>query len=414
MKKALFILVPLLLMGYLIVITLIPRPKPQKVDAGNKILYNQNLENKNQNQENKNQIVSSDHTKQTLNCKSCHACEYPTKENPCLVECPRQDMMSVYHSPKEGPDVVVINEMSENYTGVVFSHKMHSEMSEMSTGCTGCHHYNTTGPVLNCRKCHENSRSRENVSVPDLKAAYHRQCMTCHKQWSSENGCNTQCHLRKDANSQIRLQQSVKEITLKSHPIRTKPSKMIWETNYDKGKIVTFFHDEHVQLFKLNCSDCHSGDNCIKCHESKTSKDFSKTIQLKKTEEEHHKACNNCHYRNTCQKCHKENEMLPFNHGRSTGWNLKGYHNNLACEKCHGNSTPVKKLNNNCTSCHKDFVKGKFDHKVTGLVLSEVHMEADCKDCHVNENFAKNPECSSCHDKDKSFPADLPGKRGKK
>ena len=403
MKKILYILIPLLLMGYLIIITLIPRSKPQRFEVENKNLYYEN-------QESKNQTVSSDHVNQTLTCKSCHSSEYPTKEDPGLIECPRQNMVTVYHPTSEGPDVVVIDEMSENYSGVVFSHKLHTHMSEMSTGCTGCHHYNTTGPVLNCRKCHESTRIREDVSIPDLKAAYHRQCMACHKQWSNDNGCNTQCHSRKSPDSQVRLQQLVKEITGKSHPTRPEPVKMVWETNYEKGKIVTFFHDEHVRLFNLKCSDCHSNDNCVKCHESKNRTDFSSTIQVKKSEEEHHKPCNGCHYINACQKCHKENEMTPFSHGKTTGWNLKGYHSKLSCEKCHGSDKPYKKLNNNCTSCHKNFTKDEFNHKLTGLVLSEIHNELDCKDCHIEGNFAKTPVCSGCHD-DKSFPAQLPGKK---
>jgi hypothetical protein len=403
MKKTLFIMVPLLLMGYLIVITLIPRTKPQKFALENKIKYSVDLENK-------DISLASDHEKQSLNCKSCHSCEYPTKEDPCLIECPRESMVPAVHSSKEGPEIVVINEMSENYMGVVFSHKLHSEMSDISTGCTGCHHYNTTGPLLNCRQCHESVRTREDVSIPDLKAAYHRQCMTCHKQWSRENGCNTQCHLPKGPDSQIRLQQSIKEITGRSHPLRTKPSKMVWETNSNEGKIVTFFHDEHVGLFNLTCSDCHSRDNCTKCHESKTQKDLSKIEKIKKTEEEHHKPCSSCHYIKACKKCHKEKEMKPFNHGRTSGWNLKGYHSKLACTKCHGNVIPYKKLDKNCTSCHKNFTKDSFNHKVTGLILSENHGELDCDNCHADENFAKTPICSECHD-DKSYPADLPGKK---
>lgn len=406
MKKSLVILVPLILMGYLITITLIPRSKPQRFEVLSNDSYNQV-------QEIKNQTVPSDHISQTLNCKSCHACEYPTKEDPCLIACPRQLMPSVLHSSKEGPDVIVIDEMSENYAGVVFSHKMHSEMSEMSTGCTGCHHYNTTGPVLSCRKCHESNRNREDVSLPDLKAAYHRQCTACHEQWSGENGCNTQCHSRKGPDSQARLEKLFKEIGGKTHPTRPEPEKMVWETNYDKGKIVTFFHDEHVKLFKFNCSDCHSGDNCVKCHASKTPTDFSKHIEIKKSEDLHHKPCANCHYLNSCQKCHKESEMMPFNHARTTGWNLKGYHSKLDCSKCHGSSTPFKKLDNNCTFCHKNFTKGEFDHKLTGLVLSETHNELDCSDCHTGGNFAKTPVCSGCHD-DKSYPADSPAKKRKK
>lgn len=403
MKKVLFIVVPLLLMGYLIVITMIPRTRLQIPAAESKILYTQN-------QENKKSDVPSDHVKQDLNCKSCHICEYPTKGDPCLQECPRENLVSVNHSPDEGPDVVVINEMSENYTGVVFSHKIHAQMSVISTGCTGCHHYNTTGPVLNCRKCHENPRSRENVSVPDLKAAYHRQCMACHKEWSHENGCSTQCHLPKGSDSKFTNQN---ENLTKSHPKLPEPKKMVWETNSDEGKIVTFFHDEHVKLFKINCTDCHQQDNCSKCHESKTPKDFNKPVKIKKSFNEHHKPCSNCHAKQSCQKCHQENEMVPFNHGRSTGWILNVYHSKLACSRCHGNDFPFKKLDNNCLSCHKNFAAGKYDHKAAGLILSESHKDLECNNCHIKDVFGKKPECTECHD-DKSFPAQLPGKRGKK
>ena len=404
MKKVLYILIPLLLMGYLIIITLIPRTKLPALETGNKISYTRIQENSDN-----NKVLPSDHINKSINCKTCHACEYPTKEDPCLINCPRENMVvASNHSSKEGPDVVIINEMSELYSGVVFSHKIHAEMSEISTGCTGCHHYNTTGPVLNCNKCHESTRERENVSVPDLKAAFHRQCMTCHKQWSGENGCNTLCHTRKDANSQVKMEQSMKEISGKTHPIRPKPSKMIWETGYDKGKIVTFFHDEHVQLFKLNCASCHSGDNCVKCHSSRTPTDFSQTIKIKKSPEEHHKPCFTCHSEDACQKCHMQNEMQQFNHEKTSGWNLKPFHNKLDCSNCHGKDFRIKKPDRNCTSCHKNFVKGKFDHKLTGLTLSEVHGELECNNCHQENNFTKTPVCTECHD-DKSYPKNSPG-----
>lgn len=402
MKKVLFISIPLLLMAYLIVITLIPRTKPENLEAQNTASYNQVQET------NYNKNIPSSHFDKSINCKTCHACEYPTKEDPCLLDCPRESMVSVNHSPKEGPEVVVINEMSEYYSGVVFSHKIHAEMSDISTGCTGCHHFNTTGPVMNCKKCHDSGRQREDVSIPDLKAAYHRQCMTCHKQWSGDNSCNTLCHSRKDENSTSKLQQTVKEISGKQHPIMPKPSKMIWETGYDKGKIVTFFHDEHVQLFKLRCADCHSGDNCTKCHASKTQNDYSKTLKISKTTEEHHKPCFSCHSDNPCKKCHMQNEMLPFNHERAAGWGLSSHHISLECSKCHGKDFQTKKPDPNCTSCHKNFVKGEFDHKLAGLKLSEVHAELDCNSCHLQNNFAKPPVCTECHD-DKSYPKNSPG-----
>ncbi len=406
MKKIFFIIIPVILIGYILIITLLPRTKSENIKSNDKVSSIPNVINTNKD-------MPLDHVKQALNCKSCHTCEYPTKQDPCLINCPRNDMESIFHSSKEGPDVVVLDQMSENYTGVVFSHKIHSQMAEMSSGCTNCHHYNTTGPILNCRECHDNIRTREDVSIPDLKAAYHRQCTACHLQWSHDNGCNSQCHLRKDANTQPLSKEQINAITNKTHPVRTEPTKLIWETNYASGKIVTFFHDEHNKLFKIDCKTCHSQDNCIKCHDSKIKKDLNNPIQTTKSAEEHHKPCSTCHsVTNNCQKCHSEKETSPFNHGRSVGWTLKSYHSQLTCAGCHGNGTP-KKLDRTCTNCHKNFVPGKFDHKKTGLVLSESHKDIECKECHTNNDFSIAPVCKNCHD-DKSYPAQSPGKKGKK
>ena len=281
-------------------------------------------------------------------------------------------------------------------------------MSSMTTGCSDCHHYNTTGKILKCNDCHNNERYRENISVPDLKAAFHRQCMMCHKEWSHENGCNNQCHFTKSSGKEP---PNAKTLSGKVHPERKEPTKMIWETKYGKGKIVTFFHNEHNRLFRIDCKTCHINDKCIKCHDkSGKSLDYSKSNPINKSFEEHHMPCLNCHKDNSCDKCHREKEMSPFNHAKSTGWVLKQYHSRLACARCHGNSTPLKRPDKNCSSCHTDFVQGKFDHSKTGLTLSENHKDMECISCHINNDFAKNPDCKTCHD-DKSFPAQLPGKR---
>ena len=71
---------------------------------------------------------------------------------------------------------------------------------------------------------------------------------------------------------------------------------------------------------------------------------------------------------------------------------------------------PYKKLDNTCTSCHKEFVPGKFDHKVIGLIITEVHKEMECDNCHLNKDFSQTPKCNMCHE-DKSFATQIPGKR---
>ena len=347
-----------------------------------------------------------DMSAKNMTCKTCHEGDYPSKNDPMLKMCPRDNMLSEYEFTGEGPDVIEIKDMSENYGGVIFSHKVHSQMAKVSNGCAGCHHYNTAGPVLACGECHEKERYREDVSVPDLKAAYHRQCLTCHKQWSRENGCNTQCHAPKGSE----FEKTLKKPTLKLHPELMEPGKLVWETNSEEGKIVTFRHDEHNKLFNIKCTSCHYNQNCSKCHPLKKDGKTEGPVKIQKSFEEHHMACVDCHTGNKCSKCHSDSETGPFNHAKSTGFALKSYHSSLACTRCHGNQVPMKSVSRDCKSCHSDFVMGKFDHGKTGLVLDDIHKEVDCKSCHKDNDFTRNPDCKECHD-DKSFPKELPGKR---
>jgi len=407
MKKLLFILIPVFLIILFVVTASQTQTKLRKSDTSS-----DDILKKSPGKEFTNDV--SAHLNKGLSCKTCHIAEYPTKRDPGLAICPRENMIeSDYHPPTEGPDIVVINEMSENYTGVTFSHRVHSQMSEMSGGCSGCHHNNTTGLIQNCSNCHSRNRNREDITVPDLKAAFHLQCTMCHQQWSGENGCNDQCHKKKGTET---LNDVSKEMELKKgklHPLIEEPKKLIWETNSGKGKMVTFFHDEHIQLFKLNCTKCHSQENCTKCHEKKQKNDLTKPFKTQKTFEEHHKPCVNCHDGNKCEKCHQDKEMTKFNHEKSTGWSLSPYHNRVECSRCHGNSMPYKKLDKNCTPCHKNFGLGIFNHKSIGLTLSASHIELECKSCHTPGEFTKKPTCTECHD-DKSYPAQLPGTKGKK
>lgn len=401
MKKLLFIITPLIIICALAISSLLSQ--------NNSLKSGDNQETSQiKSRTGKTSGKNEEHNSQKLTCKTCHISEYPIQNDPGLRNCPRDKMLSDFPSFKSGPDVVVIDAMSENYSGVTFSHGVHSQMSEMSLGCADCHHYNTsTEKILSCSDCHSNSRYREDISVPDLKSAYHRQCLMCHKEWSHENSCNSVCHVRKGQENNI----PKKDYKGKNHPKRTEPAKMTWETNYEKGKIVTFYHNEHNQLFKVNCKSCHSTDRCIKCHDKpKQQTDYSKPILTTKSFDEHHMPCLNCHKKDNCSKCHSDIEMAPFNHGKSTGWVLKSYHGQLACSKCHGNQMPLKKLDRNCGNCHKNFLTGKFDHNKTGLALDEIHREIECFSCHANNDFTKNPVCKSCHD-DKSFPAQSPGKR---
>ena len=350
----------------------------------------------------------NNHSLQQINCKTCHSCDVPTRQDPCLNPCPRDLMITVNQSPEEGPETVKLDELSNKYMPVVFSHKIHAQMSQMSGGCRGCHHYNTSGPILPCVNCHGVERKRDDLSKPDLQAAYHRQCINCHKEWSHSTDCNS-CHALKGASNMTELQEE-KKIEGKDHPDVEQPKKLVFETNYTKGKIVTFFHDQHTKLFGIDCVSCHQKENCTRCHDKEINTKVLSTslpIKIQKLQNDHHQPCFKCHADDQCNKCHLDKPAEPFDHKINAGWALNRFHENLECTKCHVNNNYVK-LDNNCTSCHKNFKAGLFDHNATGLKLNDIHSALDCGDCHIDNNFAKEPACNNCHD-NKNYPKDKPG-----
>ena len=355
------------------------------------------------------QSPGKNHSKLNISCKTCHTCDVPTKDEPCLVACPRENIVTVYQKPEETPELIVIDQLSDRYESVHFSQKIHAQMSVMSGGCENCHHFNTSGPILKCNNCHEASRKRENVSLPDLKGAYHRQCMDCHREWSHETGCNS-CHTLKKNLTDTKRDNDKKKYTGKDHPPILEPAHISYQTNTDKGKLVTFYHDDHTKKFGISCVSCHKQENCTKCHDvNRESNDKLKTVSTKKTFEEQHKNCISCHKEDNCSSCHSSTKLEPFDHAKKTGWALSKYHINLSCAKCHGSKLPYKKVNKNCSSCHQGWNAETFKHSVTGLQLDEIHLELGCEDCHAENNFAKKPGCDGCHE-DFNYPKQKPGK----
>jgi hypothetical protein len=293
------------------------------------------------------------------------------------------------------------------YEPVIFSHRVHAEMSEMSGGCEMCHHYNPPGSVVTCDNCHEPKRQRTDITKPDLKGAYHRQCMDCHSQWSEKVACES-CHeLKESGKSAFTGKDYEKE---KVHPELKVPSKLVYNTSYEKGKLVTFFHNEHTGIYGLECKSCHKQESCAKCHSDKQKeKGVKVSLEIK------HKTCSACHdtkSKTACVSCHSSGEMSSFNHLVRTGFELKGYHSKLSCTSCHQTKSVFTGLNSSCNNCHSGWNSSNFNHKVTGLILDDTHIEFDCSDCHENEDFSKNPSCEGCHD-DISYPESKPGKLAK-
>jgi hypothetical protein len=350
----------------------------------------------------------------SLDCKICHTCENPTVENPCLRNCPRFDKMSVHHSSDEGPEVIVMDVLSNIFVPVVFSHQLHAQMSDMSGGCKVCHHNNPPGTILKCGECHEISSQRADLSKPSLKGSYHRQCLGCHREWSHSTKCVV-CHALRGKMTDEIVRSDRTDIVETTHPAIPEPDKLVYETNNEEGKLVSFYHNEHVQLFALKCVSCHNTESCDRCHDL-TKPTLAeqiqpgKSIKISKSEDDHHKACFNCHSDEKCKFCHSDKEKNPFNHLTRTGWDLNPYHKSVVCSNCHLQEQKFSGLSKNCQTCHSYWSLDNFDHAVTGLILDENHRENVCEDCHLDKIYLATPNCEKCHAEEISYPSEKPGK----
>jgi len=346
------------------------------------------------------------------NCVDCHTCDKPSEGHQCLKPCPR--LFAAHnksaHGLAEAPDVLLIDSLADQYGGVQFNHKLHAGMSEMGQGCAACHHFCPPGKIPACVTCHASDVKSTDLRQPGLKGAYHRQCLQCHREWSHETYCNV-CHLQKvlgakttphDKEAAKPSTADATDIMGKSHPALSPPDKRVYVTPYAKGPVVTFYHQQHIDLFGLKCTNCHQQENCSYCH------DWKRTDATKKTMEQVHAVCSNCHKTDGCAKCHDTKERPGFSHA-STGWPLNGFHTVLACRACHPTGKPLRKLDPECTSCHTVWKQGRFRHAVTGIALDETHLGLECSDCHAKLKFAKAPTCVGCHDDGRDYHKTPPG-----
>jgi hypothetical protein len=337
-------------------------------------------------------------------CAGCHACEEPTREDPCLVSCPRHAGKFVgKHHADEGPEVVLIDQLANLYEPVVFAHRLHADMSEMTGGCENCHHYSEeSGIIPACRECHEvkYTANTTDLNMPALKGAYHRQCMNCHVDWSNDTACAF-CHAEANGDPSA-VQHDPTDIVGVPHPMIEATPSYNYETTYADGPVVTFHHADHVDMFGLDCVACHRGDSCAKCHDS--------TGQKEPVKLDHVNSCYTCHGERDCSFCHSQEPKPQFDHAVSVGWKLDPYHSEVQCQTCHGDPKTYRTPSGHCADSHIHWEVGSFDHAATGLALSEDHVDLDCDSCHMDMTMEAKPSCEDCHD-DQMYPEYLPGIR---
>jgi len=343
-----------------------------------------------------------------LQCATCHSCDVPTRENPCLRGCPRIHMVTVHQEPEEGPDFLILSTTREGedlYKPVYFSHKWHAEMSGMAGGCTVCHHYNPPGGILACRECHDAARMRTSLGRPDLRAAYHRQCVGCHREWAREVGCEA-CHALRGSDTLQSASDRGGSYERARHPKIAAPGRVVSEVDFAGGRVVTFPHGEHIGLFGLECADCHSRESCIRCHDTER-----EPASVLPSSADPHQACENCHaVAENCERCHGNEAKPPFDHGSRTGWPLGRFHQELPCQRCHTGGGSFVGLNRDCSSCHGEWTPETFQHRTTGLTLDAAHADLPCEVCHSDMVYREQPTCEQCHDTF-TYPQRLPGSR---
>lgn len=350
------------------------------------------------------QSEKADSTK--LDCSQCHTCKVPTAHRPCLTSCPRVRMVHQkgMHDLGEAPDSMVLDMLVDLYGPVHFNHELHASMAQMGDSCGTCHHYSPPGKIPPCRECHEAQGESHDLTKPNLKGAYHRQCLSCHREWSHDTKCII-CHIPAENQILSAATPDPTDIVGRTHPAIVVPVTKVYKTPYDDGPIVTFQHKEHIDLFGFRCVDCHRQESCGNCH------DIQKEHVWSRTQEETHAMCNDCHAEASCTKCHGMEERPGFSHN-STGWPLGRYHRQLDCWSCHPTGRRIGRLSRMCVNCHADWDQDSFRHAVTGLSLDEVHSQLDCEDCHADQRYDRDPVCSDCHDDGRTAESAPPGIRG--
>ena len=273
-----------------------------------------------------------------IDCNMCHTCEVPTVEDPCVKPCPLP--LAAHqrkpHSLNEAPQLILMDEIARSKAPVRFDHRLHAEMAEMDSECATCHHYSPAGRIPACKECHSESSETATLRMPTLMAAYHRQCLSCHREWSHETDCDV-CHTSSvSPDGSPNSQGDPTDILGTAHPAIPVPVAKVYQTSYKKLPFVTFQHVEHIELLELRCVDCHRKEGCRYCH------DLEAQVLMAKTQEEVHEICSSCHDihdnnsvdSSECARCHSREAQAPRLHS-IVGTRLPVYLKRLGCIGCH-------------------------------------------------------------------------------
>lgn len=204
-------------------------------------------------------------------CRACHVADRPMRGNSALQPCTRVEPRGT-HSPDEGPDVVTMSEGTGHYARVVFSHRIHAEMSDMGAGCGDCHHEAIEGQKLRkCDECHSPERARKELEAPDLRGAIHRQCVNCHKKWEPRTRCKS-CHHEEPVGVRpVAATEHVRAIYRVHHGVKCAQCHADRQPGEKLERACTFCHDDLAESFDhrkvgLELDKDHKDATCEDCH----------------------------------------------------------------------------------------------------------------------------------------------------
>lgn len=294
------------------------------------------------------------------------------------------------------PDVILLNELEQRYKPVPFEHRLHADMAEMWNGCETCHHRKPNGhaktgqPAANgetthtqaesaeipaCKSCHPIGESEDNIRMPKLSAAYHRQCLDCHRDWDDKDSC-VACHEPIEGTAMPADAPTPDAILGRMHPPAEPPTTITYEARFTPaaGRYVTFRHDEHVEAFGFKCVECHRRDSCDNCHSADGQVSVRSPLKPAESWRRSHEPCLTCHDHQTCDHCHHQTEQdapPKFEH-RMTGQLLDADHQDLPCRGCHGsvNFTAVPTCGD--ASCHESPDMAAYPDKRPGEVIATI------------------------------------------
>ena len=295
----------------------------------------------------------------------------------CMLMATSASAISTTEPADRGPDVVVMKELEALYEPVPFDHRGHAKMAEMWDGCKTCHHrepqvsavqaegkkpaartQEETKKVPACKSCHQVGEEKADIKMPNLKGAYHRQCLNCHKEWMHGNACVI-CHQPHEKTQAKPSTRSTDDIMGRMHPPIPEPENKVYKARFTPavGANVLFRHKEHTNSYGLKCANCHHQDSCGNCHDG-AKQIHDPPMHPGRTWKDSHAPCVGCHVQERCVHCHYKDDQSapkPFVHA-STGQTLDKDHEKLTCGQCHATLRVKAGLSCGGSECHKDKV----------------------------------------------------------